>query len=852
MKEVRKVHISVTSNASKNLNKASASATGLSGALKGVGTSANLATGGIRAMATALISSGVGAVVVAVGSLIAGLGTVINKSKAFSKELSALKAVLGSDVDPLSIGKLADDAKRLGASTAFTALQVVQLQTEFAKLGFSTNQILNATEATLNLAAATETDLAEAASVAGATLRGFGLAASETARVTDVMAKSFSKSSLDFSGFTESMKLVAPIAKTLKVPIEQATAAIGTLANVGIKGSMAGTNLRKVMSDLAQKTGLSFRDSLEQTAAKLEKATSDSEKLAIAKELVGDRAKGAVIALAENRDALDELTISLENAGGAAKEMAEERLNNLDGDLTKLGSAFEGLVLSIEDGEGALSSLSRGAVQLLTAGLEILREQSFQLSLNWDLFKIALQKSVPYFKTVWQNISILGKNIQKFGIEAKLALADVPFVGGVVDKENAEKELANIELSLQKSRDLIVQYAKDTANLDQQARDTIKAAYDRKFITREKEKNALAGAVNDEFREGESKKDDAEAKKKLEDKKAFLAKLKKLEQDTEDKTELEKIQRKRERHLAELKTITMNTKERREAEKAINNIYDQLDAEQKAKNRKRFEEMFGVSDDPLAKIQKDQEAHLLALSQLEISETEKEELKLRIKQHYQGLTDKVNEGIQLKKDQEDQAQLDKEKELARQRQQLMYDTLDTAADVAGRESDIGRALLAIKLAMQLRELAMKMKTAAMGVAATAQAAQAEAAVDGAKTGVAVSRGAAETSKVGFPWNVIAIAGYALQAASMIKAFRQSKKKLDTVTGSVGGTASGGAASTPTVPPSFNVIGQTSSGENMIADTIASVNNKPMRAYVVEKDISSSQELQRNTETIASI
>ena len=80
-KETRKVHISVTSNASKDLNKGSVAAKGLSGSLKGVATSANLATGGIKAMTMALISSGVCLLVVGLGSLVAGLGSVLSKSK---------------------------------------------------------------------------------------------------------------------------------------------------------------------------------------------------------------------------------------------------------------------------------------------------------------------------------------------------------------------------------------------------------------------------------------------------------------------------------------------------------------------------------------------------------------------------------------------------------------------------------------------------------------------------------------------------------------------------------------------------------------------------------------------------
>ena len=157
-KETRKVHISVTSNAAKNLNKGTVAAKGLSGSLKGVVAAANLATGGIKAMTMALLSSGVGALVVAAGALVAGFGGIINKSKEFASSMSNLKAIIGADTDQTVFDELSDDAKRLGASTAYTASQVVSLQTEYAKLGFSKDEILGDTEATLMLAAATKTD----------------------------------------------------------------------------------------------------------------------------------------------------------------------------------------------------------------------------------------------------------------------------------------------------------------------------------------------------------------------------------------------------------------------------------------------------------------------------------------------------------------------------------------------------------------------------------------------------------------------------------------------------------------------------------------------------------------------
>ena len=133
---------------------------------------------------------------------LAALGAMsFNVFRDFELEMAKVKAVSGATADEFKA--LSDNAKELGRSTIFSAREVAGLQLEFAKLGFTAKQITGVTEATLNLAQASGSDLARSAEVAGATLRGFGLDVSETGRVTDVMAKSFSTSSMDMESFAE-------------------------------------------------------------------------------------------------------------------------------------------------------------------------------------------------------------------------------------------------------------------------------------------------------------------------------------------------------------------------------------------------------------------------------------------------------------------------------------------------------------------------------------------------------------------------------------------------------------------------------------------------------------------------
>ena len=267
---------------------------------------------------------------------ITALGAMsFNVFKGFEAEMAKVKAVSGATAEEFKM--LSDNAKELGRSTIFSAREVAGLQTEFAKLGFTAKQIEGVTEATLNLAQASGSDLARAAEVAGATLRGFGFDVSETGRVTDVMAKSFSTSSMDMESFAEGMKMVAQIAKSAGMSLEETTAMMSLLANAGIQGSMAGTQLRRIISELAT-TGKPTTEAIRDLAA-------SGLTLVDAKDEVGRAAQGALTILAEGVDQIDPLTKSFEESAGAAKSMADVMNLTAEGATKALGSAVEGVAI---------------------------------------------------------------------------------------------------------------------------------------------------------------------------------------------------------------------------------------------------------------------------------------------------------------------------------------------------------------------------------------------------------------------------------------------------------------------------------------------------------------------------
>jgi len=303
-----------------------------------------------------------------------------NIVKDFEQGQADLASVLGINVDQMAA--LTEQAKLLGATTTFTASQVSELQKEYAKLGFSMSEIENVTEATLLLAEATGTELGRAAEVTGATLRGFGLSATDTQRVVDVMAKSFSSSSLDMEKFATAMSAVAPVAKAMGFSIEETTSMLGTLTDSGLDASTAGTSLRNMMLE-AKKQGLSWNEALD-------KVNNSQDKASTSLELFGKRGVAAGIILAENQDTVAGLTDKLLDSDDAAKKMAETQRNTLGGAIKLLTSAWEGWILKINEAGGAGDKLKR-SIQFLADNFETIVWWIGKAVTGFIAFKIAMK-----------------------------------------------------------------------------------------------------------------------------------------------------------------------------------------------------------------------------------------------------------------------------------------------------------------------------------------------------------------------------------------------------------------------------------------------------------------------------
>ncbi len=271
----------------------------------------------------------------------------------FEFQMSKVKAITGASTEDFL--KLSQTAEDLGRTTFFTAQQVAELQTNFGKLGFTTQEILDAQKATLDLATATGSDLARAATVAGASVRGFGLDASETQRVVDVMAVSFTSSAMDIEKFQTSMTKVAPIAKASGFSLEDTTAIMSKLTDAGIEASIAGTSLRNILlkmqdpnSDLVKSFGQTIH-SYDQLIPAMNKFVEEGGSMASIMEVVDLRQAAAFEQMISNTDSTLALRDAMVNSNGAAERMAAIVGDNLEGAFKRLNSAFEGLLINFTE-----------------------------------------------------------------------------------------------------------------------------------------------------------------------------------------------------------------------------------------------------------------------------------------------------------------------------------------------------------------------------------------------------------------------------------------------------------------------------------------------------------------------
>ncbi|APM40474.1 phage tail tape measure protein [Clostridium kluyveri] len=320
--------------------------------------------GWIKTGAKKIISVGI-AGVLATGGI--GLGTSIKTFSQYEQGLSNVKAV--TEATDKQMKQLGDTAKSLGASTAWSAVQVTEAEELLGQAGFSVQETITALPGLLSLASAGSLDLASATDIASGTLRAFSLNASDSAHVADVLALSASATNSDVTDLGETMKYVAPVSASLGISLEDTAAAAGLLSNQNIKGSQAGTVLRQAMARLASPTeeaadvmkeyGINAFDAqgnmkplsgvVDNLNSSLGKLTSQQRADAISTIFGTESMSGILALMNQGGESLSSLSQKLKDAKGSADKMAETKLDNLAGQWEQLKGAVE--TAQIELGE---------------------------------------------------------------------------------------------------------------------------------------------------------------------------------------------------------------------------------------------------------------------------------------------------------------------------------------------------------------------------------------------------------------------------------------------------------------------------------------------------------------------
>ena len=295
------------------------------------------------------------------GQIIGGLRDAISTIIEFEKKNSTLAAILGTTKK--SIKDLTDEARRLGATTSYTAAQVTELQIELAKLGFFKEDIKAMTPSVLKFAKAVDTDLASAATLAGATLRIFNLDAEDTERALSTMAIGTTSSALNFEYLNSAMSTVGPVANSFGFTIEETTALLGALANSGFDASSAATATRNILLNLADSSGkLALAlggpvNNLDDLIKGLKKLNSEGIDLNKALELTDKRSVAAFNTFLNGTDTVLALCDAVTGAEDAFNAMSEEMGDNVQGALNRLSSTIEGVVLRFYESKGILRDL---------------------------------------------------------------------------------------------------------------------------------------------------------------------------------------------------------------------------------------------------------------------------------------------------------------------------------------------------------------------------------------------------------------------------------------------------------------------------------------------------------------
>lgn len=301
----------------------------------------------------------------------------VKKAAEFEAQMSTVKAISNASADDMK--RLSEEAKHMGATTKFTAVEAGKALEYMAMAGWKTDQMLGGLPGIMNLAAASGEDLGQVSDIVTDALTAFNMTADQSGRFADVLAQASSNANTNVSMMGSTFQKVAPVAGALGYSVEDMSLGIGLMANASIKAEVAGTSLKTALANMAKPTkqmqaymdkyGISltnadgsmktFREVIDNLRSSLG-GLSESEQVAAATAIFGKESFAGMLAIVNASDAdFKKLSDSVNNAAGAAERMAQIKLDNFEGKVTLLKSAFEGLQIAL--GDALLPTFTQGA-----------------------------------------------------------------------------------------------------------------------------------------------------------------------------------------------------------------------------------------------------------------------------------------------------------------------------------------------------------------------------------------------------------------------------------------------------------------------------------------------------------
>lgn len=356
----------------------------------------------------------------------AGIADTIQTYADFEAAMSEVKAISGATSEEFA--QLTEKANQMGAVTKFTASESAEAFKYMAQAGWDAKEMMDGIEGLMALAAASGEDLGTTSDIVTDALTAFGMAAKDSGRFADVMAKAASATNTDVAKMGDTFKYVAPVAGALGYSIEDTAVAIGLMANSGIKASQAGTSLRSLLTNLTHPVGqaadaidelkISITNAdgsvkpLSQTLQELRekfRALSESERAQYAAMLAGQEGMSGLLAIvnASDQDFAD-LTEQINNSSGAAQEMADIMMDNLSGKFELFTGALDSMKMSL--GEKFKPYLIE-ALDWLTNKVPDVENALLTAMNSFDRFVEKTKSKIDEFTSTdeWKNADLFGK-----------------------------------------------------------------------------------------------------------------------------------------------------------------------------------------------------------------------------------------------------------------------------------------------------------------------------------------------------------------------------------------------------------------------------------------------------------